>query len=108
MIKHLLKWLAGALVAASVAMAQKPMRPLEQIGIRTGEDGAQFILENSEKPFFVKGFNYVRLRAAHGATGGDHATFDADTGSTKAHYDPDRAEAMFSALGKRPTPKASS
>ena len=46
----------------------------------------------------MKGFNYIRLRAAAGRTGGDHATFDADTSRTEAHYDPDRAEAMFSAL----------
>lgn len=92
-----MKSLVGVLMVASVATAQEP---LERIGIRASEDGAQFILKESGTPFFVKGFNYVRLRAAEGRTGGDHATFDADTKNTKAHYDPNRAEAMFSALSK--------
>ena len=81
------------LSVASVATAQEQRKPFERIVIRESEDGAQFILKESGSPFFVKGFNYVRLR-------GDHATFDADTMNTKAHYDPDRAEAMFSALEK--------
>ena len=72
------KCLAGVLIVASVAAAQEP---LERIGIRPGEEGAQFVLKESETPFFVKGFNYIRLRAAQGKTGGDHATFDADTRS---------------------------
>jgi hypothetical protein len=85
----------GLIIAllASVATAQEQFKSLERIGIRAREDGAQFILKESRTPFFVKGFNYVRLR-------GDHATFDADTKDTKAHYDSDRAEAMFSALEK--------
>ena len=93
-------WLAVVLMVASGATAQAQLQPLERIGIRPGEDGAQFVLKESETPFFVKGFNYIRLRAAEGKAGGDHATFDADTSSTKAHYDPDRAEAMFSTLSK--------
>ncbi len=90
MTKKVMKSLAVALMIASVAAAQEP---LERIGIRASEDGAQFILKESETPFFVKGFNYIRLRR-------DHATFDADTTTTKAHYDPDRAEAMFGALSE--------
>ena len=66
--------------------------PLGRIGIRKADGGAQFILKDSKEPFFVKGFNYIRLRQ------GDHATFDASTESTEAHYDPGRAEAMFRAL----------
>jgi hypothetical protein len=80
-------------LVASVATAQEQLKPFERIVVRESEDGAQFILKESGKPFFVKGFNYVRLR-------GDHSTFDADTRITKAHYDPDRAEAMFAALEK--------
>jgi len=82
-----------ALPPASDAAAEQPVKPLERIGIRTDEGGAQFILKESKTPFFVKGFNYIRLRK-------DHATFDADTKTTKAHYDPKRAEAMFRALSK--------
>ncbi len=78
-------------LVASVATAQEQLKPLERVVIRESEDGARFILKESGEPFFVKGFNYVRLR-------GDHSTFDADTKNTKAHYDADRAEAMFSAL----------
>jgi hypothetical protein len=96
----LMTWLAVVLMVAIGATAQAQPEPLERIGIRSGEDNAQFVLKESETPFFAKGFNYIRLRAAEGRTGGDHATFDADTSSTKAHYDPDRAEAMFSALSK--------
>jgi len=94
------RWLAAVLLVASGATAQAQIDPLERIGIRSDEDGAQFFLKESGHPFFVKGFNYIRLRAAVGRTGGDHATFDADTKSTNAHYDPGRAEAMFSALSK--------
>ena len=82
-----------ALPPASDAAAEQPVKPLERIGIRTDEGGAQFILKKSKTPFFVKGFNYIRLRR-------DHATFDGDTKTTKAHYDPKRAEAMFRALSK--------
>lgn len=78
------------IASAMIAAAQEP---LERVGIEEGGDGARFVLAQSGDPFFVKGFNYVRLR-------GDHATFDADTETTKAHYDPDRAEAMFRALSE--------
>ena len=97
MREKIVTWLAGLLMVASAATAQEP---LERIGIQGSEDGSQFVLKASGAPFVAKGFNYVRLRAAQGATGGDHATFDADTRNTKAHYDPDRAEAMFSALSR--------
>ena len=76
-----------------VRSAQRQLKPLERIGIRASQDGAKFVGTESGKPFFVKGFNYIRLR-------GDHSTFDADTENTKAAYDSDRAEAMFSALSK--------
>jgi hypothetical protein len=69
-----------------------PLKYLPRIGIRAGGDRAVFTRGPETGPFFIKGFNYIRLR------GGDHATFDADTGSTKAHYDPERAEAMFRVL----------
>jgi hypothetical protein len=75
-------------------------KPLQRISIRPSEQGADFVLKDSGAPFFVKGFNYVRLRAAEGASAGDHSTFDADTKTTKACYDANRAEAMFSALSK--------
>lgn len=100
MIGKVVTWLAIVLMAASTTMAQSQLQPLERIEIRASEDGSQFILKNSGDAFFVKGFNYVRLRAAEGKTNGDHSTFDADTQNTKAHYDPDQAEAMFRALSK--------
>ena len=80
--------------------AQDEPAPLKRIGIRCGEKGAQFFLKDSGAPFFVKGFNYIRLRPAEGSQAGDHSTFDADTRTTKACYDANRAEAMFSALSK--------
>jgi len=98
-----MKWSAGALMVAAVAMAPafaratvdraEQVKPLERIGVRAGEDGARFVLKDSGEPFFVSGFNYVRLRK-------DHSTFEAATEKTDADYDPDRAEAMFSALSK--------
>ncbi len=100
MMEKTVIWLAGILMVTAHATAREPITPLERIGIRASEDGAQFILKESGTPFFAKGFNYIRLRAAEGSTGGDHATFDADTRNTKAHYDPNRAEAMFSALSE--------
>lgn len=100
--------LGGALLGCLSALAaDRPglvlshqLEPLERIAIRRGEKEAQFFLKDSKGPFFVTGFNYVRLRAAEGASHGDHSTFDADTKTTKACYDADRAEAMFSALSK--------
>lgn len=80
-------------ISMGVASAKEQLQPLERIIIQPGEERAQFILKKSKKPFFAKGFNYVRLR-------GDHATFDADTKTTTAHYDPKQAEAMFSTLSK--------
>ena len=93
MTGKMMKWSAGALMVAAVAMAGEQVKPLERIGVRAGEEGAQFVLKDSGKPFFVSGFNYVRLRK-------DHSTFEAATEKTEADYDPDRAEAMFSALSK--------
>ena len=98
MAGKLMTGLAVVTMVAVGATGQAQLQPLERIGVRAGEDGAQFVLKESGTPFFVKGFNYIRLRAAEGKTGGDHATFDADTSSTKAHYDRDRAEAMFSVI----------
>ncbi len=69
------------------------MTSLERIAVEPGMHGAGFVLKNFRTPFFVKGFNYVRLR-------GDHSTFDADTQTTKAAYDPERAEEMFRTLAK--------
>ena len=95
------RW-AGWLLALGLIMAghhaagqsdQQPIAPLERIAIRTGEEKeAQFVLKESGEPFFVDGFNYIRLR------GGDHSTFDADTQTTKGCYDAERAERMFAAL----------
>jgi len=96
----LLAGLSIGLVHSGALSAQDKLEPLERIGIRRGENEAQFVLKDSQSLFFAKGFNYIRLRAADGASGGDHATFDADTRNTRAHYDPDRAEAMFSALSQ--------
>lgn len=49
---------------------------------------AGFLVKDTGRPFFVKGFNYVRLRHSH-------ATFEAATETTSAHYDPDQAESML-------------
>ena len=70
------------MMTAAVAMAQERVKPLERVGVKPGIERAEFVLKQSGKPFFAKGFNYIRLR-------GDHATFDADTETTKANYDPD-------------------
>jgi len=78
--------------------AQEKIKPLERIAVQTGEKRAQFILKKSKTPFFVKGFNYIRLRRKDGK--GDHATFDAATKMTEAHYDPKKAETMFRTLSK--------
>tara|TARA_B110000037_G_scaffold211373_1_gene262845 strand:+ start:316 stop:1620 length:1305 start_codon:yes stop_codon:yes gene_type:complete len=83
----------GFSMIAPIATAQESLEPLERIGIQPGAERAQFILKKSKTPIFVKGFNYVRLR-------GDHATFDAETKTSKAHYDPKQAEDMFRTLSK--------
>jgi len=88
------------LMHSGTLTAQEKLEPLERICIRRGEKEAQFFLKDSQASFFVDGFNYIRLRAAKGESGGDHATFDADTLKTNACYDPDQAEAMFHALDK--------
>ncbi|VGO13543.1 hypothetical protein PDESU_02100 [Pontiella desulfatans] len=91
--------LKGVVAVATVATAGAgTLEPLERIGIEPGKDGAQFVLKDSETPFHVSGFNYIRLRKEDGTPGGDHSTFEADTEFSKADYDPDRAEAMFQRL----------
>jgi len=82
------------------SLAAETIKPLERITIMPGKERAEFILKDSKKPFFVKGFNYIRLRAKSGKVGGDHSTFDARTKKTKAAYDPNAAEKMFSILSK--------
>ena len=79
--------------ATLTAGSKRSVKPLERIVVKPGKERAEFVLKQSGQPFFVKGFNYIRLRK-------DHATFDADTETTKAHYDPKRAEAMFRTLSK--------
>lgn len=97
MIRVLLALLCLASVAGA---AQAQLAPLERIGIRRGEQGAEFVLKDSGAPFFVAGFNYIRLRAAEGSSAADHSTFEADTKTTRGCYDTNRAEAMFSALSQ--------
>jgi len=74
------------------------VEPLDRIVIQPGEGGARFVLETCGTPFFVSGFNYIRLRGVEGNPYGDHATFDAKTETTEGYYDAERAEAMFVAL----------
>ncbi len=62
-------------VPAQALSAQDKLEPLERIGIQPGKERAEFVLTQSGQPFFVKGFNYIRLR-------GGHATFEADTKSS--------------------------
>ena len=50
-----MRCLAVALMVASGATAQAQLEPLDRIGIRAGEAGAQFVLKESGTPFFVKG-----------------------------------------------------
>jgi len=77
---------------------QSEITMLERIAVKDSPQGAYFVLKDSETPFFVKGFNYVRLRGNDGKPGGDHATFEAATAKTQAHYDPQQADEMFAAL----------
>lgn len=79
-------------LAGPAAPQAAPPGNLPRIAVRASGGRAAFARGSDPRPFPVKGFNYIRLR------GGDHATFDADTESTKAHYDPDRAEAMLRVL----------
>ena len=96
----LLAAVAMMCIAMGTASAEEEIKPLERITIKPGEERAEFILKRSKQPFFVKGFNYIRLRGKDGKPGGDHATFDANTKSSKANYDPKQAETMFSTLSK--------
>jgi hypothetical protein len=79
------------MMGMSVAAVGERIKPLERIRVKPGLSGAQFVLKDSGKPFFVKGFNYIRLEPGH-------STFDAATDTTKAHYEPERAEKMFQTL----------
>ena len=89
----LLVGLSMIFMPAKALSAQDKLEPLERIGIQPGKERAKFVLTQSGQPFFVKGFNYIRLR-------GGHATFDADTETSTAHYDPTKAEAMFRTLSR--------
>jgi len=66
-------------------------RYLPRIAVQPGSPYARFVVKPTGGPFFVKGFNYVRLRHTH-------ATFEAATQTTPVHYDPEQAEAMFETL----------
>jgi hypothetical protein len=88
------------MVVGTMAMAQQSVKPQERIVVRPGAERAEFVLKGSGKPFFVNGFNYIRLRSKDGKPGGDHSTFDADTETTKAAYDPQAAEKMFRTLSE--------
>lgn len=79
------------MMATSVVWSKETIQPLERIAVKPGINGAQFVLKRSGKPFYVKGFNYVRLEPGH-------STFDAATDTTEAHYEPERAEEMFQTL----------
>lgn len=72
--------------------------PLERIKIQQNEHAAFFRIDSSRTPFFVRGFNYIRLRSATGYTGGDHSTFEADTETTRGCYDPEQADQMLAHL----------
>ena len=72
----------------------KTEKPQERIKIVKRGNRAVFCRETSETPFFIKGFNYVRLRY------GDHATFEADTPASPAYYDPYDAESLFLEMKK--------
>jgi len=89
-------WVAGSFAHAADSQpvfgtAAEPIKPLERIAVKPGINGAEFVLKDSGKPFFVKGFNYIRLEPGH-------STFDAATDATEAHYEPERAEKMFQTL----------
>lgn len=93
MIEKTLKCLVGASLLTSLVCAQAPLEPLERVAVRADEDGAQFVLKDSGEPFYVTGFNYVRLREGH-------STFAAATDLTEAAYEPERAEVMFRTLSE--------
>jgi len=65
---------------------------VERIAIRRISTQAEFYGNKSGRAFPLKGFNYIRLRY------GDHATFEAKTQTTPAHYDPYDAETLFRTL----------
>lgn len=64
----------------------------QRVVVRKGDPVAQFVLKDSSVPFVVKGVNYMRLRF------GDHATFEAETASAPAWYDPYDVESAFKVL----------
>jgi|GEM_PF-1169859 len=67
----------------------------EKITINPDDEyGAGFIYSDSKTPFFVNGFNYIKLRF------GDHSTFEPGTGIINADYDPYSAETMLGMLGE--------
>jgi len=86
--------LCGLLITAVFTAAEAtvgPDRYLSRIAVRPGSPYASFVVKETGEPFVVKGFNYVRLRHTH-------ATFEAATRTTQAHYDAEKAEAMFETL----------
>ena len=66
----------------------------DRIGIRKDGRYAYFCSMDDNKPFFVKGMNYIRLRH------GDHATFEAAVGSNPAYYDREQAVSMLKNLAE--------
>jgi|GEM_PF-2346907 len=68
--------------------------PQQRVVVKAGSPSASFCLKESGDPFFIKGFNYVRLRH------GDHSNFEADTQAGPAAYDPYDTESMLKRLKK--------
>jgi hypothetical protein len=69
-------------------------KPQERIAVRKGEPYAEFIEKDSNKPFVLKGFNYVRLRF------GEHVNFEAQTVHYPSFYDSYETETVMKTLKK--------
>lgn len=86
-----MKLLRSLLVLLLLAALAEGQDYLPRIAVDRESTPAGFRVKETGKPFFVKGFNYVRLRRSH-------ATFEAETETTSAYYDPERAESMLQTL----------
>ncbi len=65
---------------------------VQRITVNKQGGAARFVEAQTGRPVLLKGVNYIRLRH------GDHATFEAATRTTAAHYDPLDTETIMRTL----------
>jgi hypothetical protein len=81
-----------ALVVTVVAVQAGQAIAPGRLAVRADTNGAYLVRVNTGERVVLNGFNYIRLRK------GDHATFEAATPTTAAHYDAAAVDRMLDSI----------